>query len=337
MEAISKGILAVRKERGRLLESLKGPCYTSRIVNRSIILMAASIFWCRGISAEPSPPAQKRSTEEFLKTLSPEGRKDFALMEERDRLAEKYRARDRELHVRSAPPDFKPEDARRKLKITLIPERTMIRKGKKFRYQVEIQNIGRENISFGGGPSFVLEGKFGRIWGGNFKFLLTGPDGKELEAVYLSRHHSLPEGPDSFVPPPGWDKMTGPEKDEAIRKLNVEAELVGRFFVNLSPGEIIYTWDNSKGDRFRDLTVSHGFDKDAKNGKNLHPLLRQPGTYRIKLVFDERPAAPPNEKQIELEKKILGSRDRVLKNHQFSVEKSLGLIQSNIVTFEITQ
>lgn len=142
------------------------------------LIAATSIFWCAWLSAvstaaEPPANASKRSTEEFLKTLSPEKRKEFDAMEERDRLAEKYRVRDRKRHIRPTPPDFKLEDARRKLRLTLIPERTTLRKEERFSYQAEIQNVGRENVSFYEDGSFVLRG---RIVGTRFKFILIRED-----------------------------------------------------------------------------------------------------------------------------------------------------------------
>ncbi len=308
------------------------------MANLSIFLTAASIFGCSWLSAgpsaaEPAPPAQKRSTEEFLKTLSPEGRKDFALMEERDRLAEKYRVRDRKLHVRPAPPDFKPEDASRKLKITLIPERTMIRKGKRFRYRAEIQNVGRENIVFSDHGSFILRGHH---FGPPFKFLLVQKDGEELELINLTRHHFLPDSNDGFHPPPGWEKMSPQEKDEAIRLLNLEGKLGAEFSVNLQPGETVYTRDPRTGARFNDLFASHGFKRNGQE-KLLIPVFEQAGTYKVKLIYDDLPPARPSEGRIEEEIKILGSRERVLRAHQSIAESSLGLFQSNIVTFEITQ
>lgn len=302
------------------------------------LIAATSIFLCTRLSAapaaeEPSVKTQKRSTEEFLKTLSPEGLKEFALMEERDRLAEKYRVRDRKNHVRQAPSDFKPEDARRKLKLTLIPERTMIRKGKRFSYQAEIQNVGRENVSFYEDGSFVLKG---RLIGTRFKFLLIREDGEESELWNLNFGHSPPDSDDQFHPPAGWEKMSDQEKDEAIRLLNLEGQLVSEFAVDLKPGETIYTRDPRTGARFTELFVTHGRGP-IKSSKRILPVLEQPGTYRIKLVYDDRPPAPPSETQIARDIKIFGSKDKALKDYQDTVDKSLGLIESNIVTFEITQ
>lgn len=118
--------------------------------------------------------------------------------------------------------------------------------------------------------------------------------------------------------------MSYQEKDEAIRLRKLEGQLASNFAVDLLPGETIYTRDPRTGSRFSELLVTHGRGP-IKGSKRIFAVFTKPGTYRIKLVYDDRPAAPPSETQI-------GAKD-----YQDTVAKSLGLIESNIVTFEITQ
>ena len=78
--------------------------------------------------------------------------------------------------VRPAPPGFKPEPVRRKVKLTLIPKKTVLKPGERLWYRLEMQNLGKETISFNSNRSFWKEGN---AEFSDWKFYVTPPGGKE--------------------------------------------------------------------------------------------------------------------------------------------------------------
>ncbi|HXT01664.1 MAG TPA: hypothetical protein VN915_13405 [Elusimicrobiota bacterium] len=124
---------------------------------------------------------------------------------------------------------FVPEPVPQKLSIQLIPEKTSEPSGGKFRYRMEIRNVGRQPVVFKDeAPSFINDGSLCGASG--FHFVVTPPDGGERTA---------PCDPAS--------KAAGAPFDAALK-----------------PGEYLLTRPESAGDRFRALQTPLPFEKPGK-------------------------------------------------------------------------
>ncbi len=175
---------------------------------------------------------------------------------------------------------WKPEEAKRKLKVTLIPEKTMIRKGEAFRYRLEIQNIGQERIYIGdSAPSFI---KTGSLFG-KFRFYVTPPAGveeKPMGRLYSSTDEGIVPLQEIVFP----DTMTETQKEAAVTRMVAEGNAAANLMLWLQPGETLLTRPQSPPpNRFRELKAAYDFD--------------HPGTYRIKLVFDDLGGHPDVEER----------------------------------------
>ena len=91
---------------------------------------------------------------------------------------EELEAEDRKELVTPAPPDFKPEDQGKKLKLTLIPRDAEIHRGEAFWFRLEVQNIGRTPVPLNAEWSFFKIG-YGEAL--EYRFLVTPPKGVERE------------------------------------------------------------------------------------------------------------------------------------------------------------
>jgi hypothetical protein len=128
-----------------------------------------------------------------------------------------------------------PPDVPRKLGIQLISEKDREMTGGKFRYRLEVRNVGRDDVAFKeGAPSFIKDGSLCGPTG--FRFMMIAADGKETR---LACDSGAPAEPGSSL-------------DLALK-----------------PGEYLLT---RPARSFRDLRTSFLFD--------------QPGTYRLKVVYD---------------------------------------------------
>lgn len=86
--------------------------------------------------------------------------------------------KDRRELLRQPKQEWKPENTPRKLNILLLTDKNKIRKGAAFRYRLEMQNAGREPLSFKEtAPSFIKDGSL--CGSSGFKFYATPPGGKE--------------------------------------------------------------------------------------------------------------------------------------------------------------
>lgn len=233
--------------------------------------------------------------EEFRKTLTPQ---DRALLEGRemtpeerqqmnpyDAIRAKLDERDRREYYRPAPPDFKPEDVARKLKLTLVPESRMLRKGKPFRYRVEVQNVGNKPVYFSEYKSFIKTGKIEFERWAKYKFYMTDPDGhKRVIEPSLTYRASSPPGSDWVSKP-----MTREEADkfEKVLALQTFEEMEGfNLSMNLQPGDALVSkaYYSKEIAGFRDLGI---------NGVDYK--LDKPGTYRFQVVYDDPPPKHPKE------------------------------------------
>lgn len=224
--------------------------------------------------------------------------------------------KDRRELVLPPPAGWKPESVRLKIRLTLIPEKTMVHKGAKFRYRLETQNVGKEPVTFFEDRSAFV--KSGSLYGSWYRFYATLPDGREKQlrgAIDFSDESPLQE---YHFP----STMTSAEKDAAFKKIQLQETAEDGIALQLLPGETLVTRpDPPPPNRFRDLDTSFKFDK--------------PGTYRIKVAFEDPPPKPDTEEHIQAMIKNGVPRERVMKLHEKSVQDSLGIVESNMVSLEV--
>lgn len=120
-----------------------------------------------------------------------------------------------------------PEDAALKLSLQLISEKSSVVTGGKFRYRMEIRNVGRDQVVFNDpSPSFIKDGSL--CGSSGFSFSVTSSAGAE---------QALPC--DSTTP-------TAPGSGLALA---------------LKPGEYLLTRPEGPGRRFRELRTAFHFEK----------------------------------------------------------------------------
>ena len=85
-------------------------------------------------------------------------KRDLDLLREEFAIEAQVRAEERKELVRPAPKDFKPAPAARKLKMTLVARDKRIRVGQTFWYRLEIQNVGRRELTIHEFLSFLKSG-----------------------------------------------------------------------------------------------------------------------------------------------------------------------------------
>ena len=123
---------------------------------------------------------------------------------------------------------WKPVDAPLRLELQLIAEKSGIVKAAKFRYRLEIKNIGREPVVFKeDAPTFIKDGSLCGSRG--YRFYVTPPNGAEMLMACEPPPASAPAG-------------AGLE-------------------VTLQPGDYLLTRAESPSSRFRDLRTMYRFDR----------------------------------------------------------------------------
>lgn len=244
--------------------------------------------------------------------------------------------------VRPAPPGWKPESPGYKIKLTLVPKTTILRKGQSFWYRLELQNVGTEVLDFSADDYSTFKNGSGS--GGDFDFYVTEPDGTVARMSIPLDSVCSDLGREFHIP--GSEHMTPAQEHAAFERLNEEdwrdGERSGNLWVTLQPGETLLSrpWQNmdycgeqhanwekvqrdlpSEGS-FRELYSIHNFDKI--------------GTHRMKVVYRDMPRGPSSEKYIQdLIKKGI-SRERQLKMLEEINRDRLGLVESNEVSFEVS-
>lgn len=245
--------------------------------------------------------------------------------------------------VRPAPPGWKPQSPGYKVKLTLIPQKTKLRRRQIFRYRVEMQNVGEEVIDFQDSVySLFKSGNYSN----NFSFRLTEPDGAVVNlGGHLSYGDECPrQGMEIHFP--GEEHMTPAQKDAEMERLNEEGwrevALTSSLWVKLRPGETLlsrptrhddYCGEQKKNWRrtqlelpvensFQEMETDHVFEKI--------------GTHRLQLVYRDPPSII-NEKDVnpDLVKKGI-SREKQLKILEEMNRKKLGIVLSNEVVFELS-
>jgi hypothetical protein len=212
---------------------------------------------------------------------------------------EKQEAKDRQELVLAPPPGWRPGKVRRKIKLTLIPEKKTIRVGQLFRYRLEIQNVGREEIYFSERyPGFIKNGDLSTDhW---FELYATPPGGKKKAL------------PNQFMP--SRESMHAPPDVREIDRSD--------FSLALQPGETLFTRpDSPPTNKFRDLIVEFSFMK--------------PGIYRINAAYDDRPLEPDSEEEVRALIKRGVSREQQRDMRKKDVLDSLGFVESNVILLEV--
>jgi len=132
--------------------------------------------------------------------------------------------KDRRELIRQPGPGWKPGNTARKLNILLLLDKTKIRKGETFLYRLEMQNVGRDPLSFKEtAPSFTKDGS------------LCGSDGFKFYAT-----------------PPASEERLLP----CVAGKAEESELD----LTLLPGEYLLTRGSAPGNRFRELKTKLPFE-----------------------------------------------------------------------------
>jgi hypothetical protein len=155
--------------------------------------------------------------------------------------------KDRKDLLRQPKQDWKPGNAARKLSVLLLTDKAKIRKGEAFHYRLEIQNVGREPLSFKeAAPSFTKDGS---LCGSNgYTFYATPPEGKEQTLP------CLPKG-----------------TEEAQASTAPAREPESGLDMTLAPGDYLLTRGSGPANRFRDLQTSFRFEAL--------------GTYRLRAAY----------------------------------------------------
>lgn len=182
-----------------------------------------------------------------------------------DRLSSREAA-DRQELVSPAPDHWEPTSADPQLKLALLAEKTTLHSGEKFRYLLEIQNVGARDYEFHENPSFIKTGE--SALSDQYKFILTYPDGASSELY-------PPMPAFGAMPPPAkypFSRMTKAEVKAAMDKISAEKDARDFLFLRLHTGETLSTRPDSPSGRFRTLATASSYDR--------------PGTYGIKLIYD---------------------------------------------------
>lgn len=253
--------------------------------------------------------------------LDAAGKKLLASVVPEEVAADFQEIKDRNELVLPPPPDWKPENVDRKIKLTLIPEKTRIPVMGTFRYRLEVQNVGREPILFlDDGAGFIKTGKIGSDI--LFGFQAATPGGKEEKVpgpyVLGGTGRSLHE----YVFP---GSMTAEEKDRAFERIRVHKHAEHSVQITLQSGETMFTRPSPpRPNRYRDLLTRNNF-------------FAKPGSYRIKAIYNHPLPSRPTEKVIAAKEQLGLTREDQEKNFEELKHEKLGLVESNTIILEVVK
>ncbi|MFA6030281.1 MAG: hypothetical protein WC969_10540 [Elusimicrobiota bacterium] len=305
----------------------------------ALIVLAAGFFSCR----KTEPPADNRPVAPDLPL--PKKRAERPGMSEKDRkllaalnatheqsLFEwRMERNDRHELVRPAPPGFTLEPVSRKIKLTLIPQATQLRKGERFTYRLELQNVGREALSVWDGSKSLF--KTGEPIDEHFRFYLSGPDG---ELVLQSEEKAIASGGYSTeFRLPDERQLTSEQRSLRVRDLNAYSERIDQLRVTLLPGETLYSRAPKKVDPVEDFYRTLGGKIPPKPAiPGFHALqtsyqFTRPGTYRLRVVYDDLPPVRKSSPMGSEFDRHTRELDDVLRQY------ALGRFESQDVVFEV--
>ncbi|MFA6319031.1 MAG: hypothetical protein WC943_16595, partial [Elusimicrobiota bacterium] len=233
--------------------------------------------------------------------------------------------KDRAELVLPPPPGWKSEDIKHKFKLTLIAEKAIIRKGEKFRFRLEIQNVGSEHKYFiETCPSFMKSGVANDSR--HLEFFATPPSGQQVKML-----GAFPSGDFRFTEHHFPDHWTEEQKIAELKRRQVDSQAACQLNLRLEPGETLVTKpDLPPPNKFRGLGTSFEFDK--------------PGTYRIKAVYDDVGDHPDVERERDLQKQerslhmsrqeLLESDERIRLKQGISLEQVQKEREERIALYE---
>lgn len=268
--------------------------------------------------------------------MSPAGQAAWLADEELRPAREKKAAEDKSELVRPAPINYKPEDADRRIRLRLVPQKEMMRNGESFWYRLELQNVGRKPIHWHENSSFFKHGRLSNSPLG-FKFIVRQPDGKvwvltpPIDLPLLGEYRK------------GFSFPSGTTEDEKARLFKRMAGManINELSITLQPGETLISrpWA-ARDPKQADAMFARGEDPDSAIPGLYRELpsffkFDQKGTYRIKVAFDDR-LSSKSEDSIKSAENNGISREQQLKTRKLIDADRLGPVESNEVRIEVT-
>jgi len=246
----------------------------------------------------PAAPTAKRAL------MLAEMRKLDALIDAELRLADK----NRRLMVSPAPADFRPDAAARKIKLTLVLEKTKVRVGEDPRFRLELTNIGREPIDYIEYESSVF--RWGGIWESikTIDFIMIDEKGRRLKLEPPMGGRTEPMKP-----------LSGPLTAEE----EAESKASTIFRVKILPGETLRSLGdgNSPTEPFRTMLLR----KDFKTA----------GRKKIHVELDDQPG-PLTDRYIKMVS-TFETLEETRKDWAQREADALGPVSSNSVVLEVAR
>jgi len=224
--------------------------------------------------------------------------------------------KDRKELISPPPPDFRPEAVGRKIKLGVVVEKKILRRGDRLRFRLLVQNIGTKTVDWNE-DFFKLEKVNGAGSVLEWKYILTEPGGVEvkLERAFRPSPDPLEYG-DQIIFPEHW---TDDQIEAEKRRISAASEASGSLRARLYSGETIRT---APPNGFRDFGLEYDF-------KTL-------GTYRLRVVYNDAPLQPYTEEDLDeiVGDDEAGRKRRVASRLEFN-QSRLGVVKSNVVSFEV--
>lgn len=257
-----------------------------------------------------SDPAEMKAMLEEAETLNARGDAEGLLAEQIHRIM-----------VDPAPVDFKPEKARRKIRLKLILESSRISRGGRPRFRLELTNVGSDPIEYRENqPSVFVKGGSLLDSSRTIHFFLTGPHGKRFELMYRRPPRSLQTNRSSplVLSPAG---MTEAEKKDWFIKTNAMSQARSSFSVRLLPGETLHSLgdDDSLGGNYKTLFTTTDFN--------------EAGAYNLQVRLDDRPR-PLTLAEIK-DALNFSTPEETRRFHDEQLANALGPAVSNECVFEV--
>ena len=290
----------------------------------------------------PSPEEVTKLLPKSYEKLRPDLLSRARTMTARDQFLKWLAEKDHAEMVRPAPPGWKPASPGYKIKLTLIPQSTMLRKGRSFWYRLELQNVGQEAIDFRD-PNYS-NFKTGDGSANDFDFYVTEPDGTVARmASPLDVDGCTGFGDEIHIP--SVKQMTRTQQIAALERINEEEwredARSNSLSVTLQPGETLLsrTWQhvNYCGEKRRNWVRAQRDIPAEGSFRELYTdhVLDKIGTHRIKVVYRNMPGSD-SEKDIQYFIKRGMSREKQLKYREEINREKLGVVESNEVSVEVS-
>lgn len=292
---------------------------------------AALLSGCGRGSEPPAAGPAPVSSPAALPPELPKAEAQLDSLADQTRLEQEQDKKDRAGLVNPSSTGYKPKVNGRKLELTLIPQKKMLRVGEPFWYRAEIRNVGSEPVTIT--DSFIKSGY--DFYGAKFKILVSPRHWKDHSVV---RSATLCEA--AGLPIPGWNKMDKAQQAEASRRYQIEEELKNRVRITLEPGETVRTQDERYVSQEEDCAA---FKVGKTTSKRPGGLFRQhfetrdfdkPGSYSLKLVLADPPRPLSAERRSNLKSK--GHSETEIDGYERRLDEAhLGAAESAAVEVEV--